>query len=245
VDLYPAIDLLGGRVVQLVQGDYDSGTDHGDDPVAIASGFEAAGAPWIHMVDLDAARTGVARNRDLIEAVARAVSVPVQVGGGVRDEAAAAALAEVGVARVVIGTATIERPDVLSRIARRQRVAVGLDVRGDEVAVRGWTAGTGVAWRDVLPGIEDSGAEAVVVTQIQREGLMRGPDREGLGAVVGATRLDVVASGGVGSVDDLRGLAALEVAGRRIAGAIVGTAIYEGAVRVAEAVEVLGCARPA
>jgi phosphoribosylformimino-5-aminoimidazole carboxamide ribotide isomerase len=245
LDLYPAIDLLDGRVVQLVQGDYSSGTDHGGDPVSIAGGFEAAGAPWIHMVDLDAARTGTQRNLELIAAVAGAVSVPVQAGGGVRDEASASRLADAGVSRVVVGTAVVERPELIAQIAARQRVAVGLDVRGDEVAVRGWTAGTGVAWRDVLPGLAGTGAEAVVVTQIRREGMMQGPDLAGLAEVLSATSLGVIASGGVSSVADLLALAALEAGGRRLAGAIVGTAIYDGAVAVAEAVEVLGCARPA
>jgi phosphoribosylformimino-5-aminoimidazole carboxamide ribotide isomerase len=242
MDLFPAIDLLGGRVVQLVRGDFASSTDHGDDPASIARRFEAAGAPWIHVVDLDAARSGTPRNHDLIAAVAAAVSVPVQASGGVRDEAIAAALARAGVARVVLGTAAVEDPDLVARVAARQRVAVGLDVRGDEVAVRGWTEGSGRLWRDVLAGLERVGADAVVVTQIQVEGMMQGPDLAGLADVLGATRLDVVASGGVSSLADLRALAALDVAGHRLAGAIVGTAIYDGAIAVAEAVEALGCA---
>lgn len=242
MDLYPAIDLLGGRVVQLVQGDYESGRDHGPDPVAVALEFEAAGAPWIHMVDLDAARSGTAANRDLIAAVAAAVSVPVQAGGGVRTERDAAELADAGVTRVVLGTAVIEAPDVIERVAARQRVALGLDVRGDEVAVRGWTESTGTLWRDALARVESSGAEAVIVTQIQREGLMTGPDIDGLAEVLAVTSLAVVASGGVSSIDDLRALAALESASRRLAGAIVGTAIYDGAIAVRDAVEVLQCA---
>lgn len=241
----PAIDLLGGRVVQLVQGDYDSGTVHGDDPVAVARGFERAGCPWIHCVDLDAARTGDPVNRELIGAVVAAVSVPVQVGGGVRDDAAADALRELGVSRVVIGTAALGDPAFVARVARRQRVAIGLDVRGREVAVKGWTEGSGVEWDTALARLADTGAEAVVVTQIQKEGLMAGPDLEGLGEVLAATSLQVVASGGVSAVDDLRALDALRSPdGRGLAGAIVGTAIYEGTVPVREAVEVLRCAPP-
>jgi phosphoribosylformimino-5-aminoimidazole carboxamide ribotide isomerase len=212
---------------------------HGDDPAAVAVAFEAAGAPWIHVVDLDAALTGERANRDCIAAIASAVSVPVQVGGGVRSVEAASELADLGVTRVVVGTAAIEDPDLVAAIASRQRVAVGLDVRGTEVSVRGWTLGSGVDVFTALGWLESSGAEAVVVTQIKGEGLMEGPDVDGLAALLRATALDVVASGGVGSVDDLRRLQALEVDGRRLGGVIVGTAIYEGRIDVATAVQVL------
>lgn len=243
MDLLPAIDLLGGKVVQLVGGDYDSGTVHGDDPVAVARGFVEQGAPWIHCVDLDAARTGRPTNRELIGEVVRAVDVPVQVGGGVRSAEAAAVLHDLGVARVVIGTAALDDPDLVAAVARRQRVAIGLDVRGREVAVKGWTEGSGVDWDAALARLGDAGAEAVVVTQIQREGLLAGPDTEGLTEVLAATPLDVVASGGVGDLDDLRALDAVRVGDRGLAGVIVGTAIYEGRVPVDRAVEVLRCAR--
>src|SRR5690606_20373108 len=143
MDLYPAIDLLGGRCVRLYQGDYDRETVYGDDPIAQARSFEAAGAPWIHVVDLDAARTGEPVNRDVVASIAAAVSVPVQAGGGVRDEAAADALFSAGVARVVLGTAAIEDPALVRRLAARHPVAVGLDARGREVAVRGWLEGSG------------------------------------------------------------------------------------------------------
>jgi phosphoribosylformimino-5-aminoimidazole carboxamide ribotide isomerase len=242
MDLMPAIDLLGGRVVQLVQGDYDSGTVHGDDPVAVARAFEAAGCPWIHCVDLDAARTGDPVNRALIARVVDAVGVPVQVGGGVRSEESARELAALGVHRVVIGTAALDDPAMVARVAARQRVAIGLDVRGREVAVKGWTEGSGVDWDDALDRLADAGAEAVVVTQIQKEGLMAGPDVEGLREVLAATALEVVASGGVSDLDDLRALGALRTPdGRALAGVIVGTAIYEGRIPVRDAVEVLGC----
>ena len=141
MDLYPAIDLRGGQVVQLIQGDFDRERVHGDDPVAVAKAFVAAGARWIHTVDLDAARTGEPVNRHLIAAIAAAVDVPVQAGGGVRSAEAAAALADAGVARVVMGTAALEDPDLVATIASRQPVALGLDVRGREVAVRGWARG--------------------------------------------------------------------------------------------------------
>lgn len=239
MDLFPAIDLRGGKVVQLTQGDFDRERVHGDDPVAVAQAFVAAGASWIHTVDLDAARTGEPVNRYLIAAIAAAVDVPVQAGGGIRSVEAAQALADAGVARVVMGTAALEDPELVAAVARLQRVALGLDVRGREVAVRGWAEGSGVDWLEALRRLADAGAEAVVVTQIDVEGLMEGPDAGGLGEVLAATDLDVIASGGVGALADLLTLDAIEAEGRRLAGAIVGTAIYEGRVDVAEAVAAL------
>jgi phosphoribosylformimino-5-aminoimidazole carboxamide ribotide isomerase len=239
MDLYPAIDLRGGRVVQLIQGDFARERVHGDDPVAVAKAFVAAGARWIHTVDLDAARTGEPVNREHIAAIAAAVDVPVQAGGGVRSAEAARALADAGVARVVMGTAALEDPGLIATIASRQPVALGLDVRGREVAIRGWAQGSGVEWPDALRRLADAGAEAVVVTQIAVEGLMGGADLGGLSEVLAATELDVVASGGVGSLDDLLALHRIEAGERRLAGAIVGTAIYEGRVDVAEAVAAL------
>ena len=239
MDLYPAIDLRGGQVVQLIQGDFERERIHGDDPVAVAKAFVAAGARWIHTVDLDAARTGEPVNREHIAAIAAAVDVPVQAGGGVRSAEAARALADAGVARVVLGTAALEDPDLVATIASRQRVALGLDVRGREVAIRGWAEGSGVEWPDALRRLAGSGAEAVVVTQIAVEGLMGGADLGGLAEVLAATSLDVIASGGVGTLDDLLALDTVESDGRRLAGAIVGTAIYEGRVDVAEAVRAL------
>ncbi|MGZ4715905.1 MAG: 1-(5-phosphoribosyl)-5-[(5-phosphoribosylamino)methylideneamino]imidazole-4-carboxamide isomerase [Acidimicrobiales bacterium] len=240
MELYPAIDLRGGRCVRLYQGDYGRETVYGDDPVAQALAFEAEGAAWIHVVDLDAARTGEPVNRPVVAAIAAAVSVPVQTGGGVRDEAAADALIEAGVTRVVLGTAALEQPDLVRRLAPRFPVAVGLDARGREVAVRGWEQGSGRDLLEVAAEFADAGVAALVVTEIGRDGTLEGPDLEGLAAVLGATEVDVIASGGVGSLDDLRALDQLEVGSRRLAGAIVGRALYEGTFTLAEA---LGASR--
>ena len=236
MDLYPAIDLRGGKVVQLVQGDFSREAVHADDPVEVALGFEAAGVPWLHMVDLDAARTGEAHNRELIARVCEAVSIPVQAGGGVRSVDAARSLADAGVARVVMGTAAVEQPELVARIATSQPVALGLDVRGREVSIRGWTEGSGLDIAVALDRLAESGATAVVVTQIKGEGLLAGPDVDGLAELLALTDLDVIASGGVGEIAHLALLDSLERSGRRLAGAIVGTAIYEGHVDVAEAV---------
>lgn len=242
MDLLPAIDLRGGRCVRLLRGEFDAETVYGDDPVAVAEGFEAAGARWIHVVDLDAARTGEAANLGAVAAICRAVSCRVEAGGGVRSVEAAGALLDAGVERVVVGTAAVERPALVEELCRRHpgKVAVGLDARGREVAVRGWTRGGGADLVSLARSFDSSGVAALVVTEIGRDGTMDGPDLEQLGAVLGATSLAVVASGGVGRLDDLRALAALRVAGRSLAGAIVGRAVYEGRFTVAEALEVVG-----
>ncbi|HVN51101.1 MAG TPA: HisA/HisF-related TIM barrel protein, partial [Acidimicrobiales bacterium] len=178
MDLYPAIDLRGGRCVRLYQGDFARETVYGDDAVAQARRFAAEGAAWIHVVDLDAARTGDPVNRSLVAEIAAAVDVPVQTGGGVRDLGSAEALAAAGVARVVIGTAAVEDPQLLSRIVPVVAVAVGLDVRGREVSVRGWEHGAGADVADLLPAFEGAGAAAAVVTQIDVDGTGVGPDME-------------------------------------------------------------------
>jgi len=237
MDLYPAIDLLDGRAVRLYQGDYARETVYNDDPVAQAMEFAAAGARWIHVVDLDAARTGAPRNRDVIAAICDAVDVPIQTGGGVRSEAAADALFELGVTRVVLGTAALEDPELVRLLASRHPVAVGLDARGRVVAVRGWEEGSGQDLLDVARGFADAGVEALIVTEIGRDGTLEGPDLDGLGEVLEATELPVIASGGVGSLADIIALNALRSAGRRISGAIVGRALYEGAFTLSDALE--------
>ena len=238
MELYPAIDLRGGACVRLVQGDYARERVYGGDPVEVALEFEADGAPWIHVVDLDAARTGRPANREVVAAIAEAVGVPVQAGGGIRDEFSAEALLDAGVTRIVLGTAVVEDPGLLRRVAARHpgRVAVGLDARGGEVAVRGWTEGSGRTLDEVLAVVEDAPLGAVIVTDISRDGMLTGPDVDGMAAVLSATRHPIVASGGVGTLDHLRALAAVHAGGRALAGAIVGTAIHEGVFSVREAV---------
>ncbi|HUP70630.1 MAG TPA: 1-(5-phosphoribosyl)-5-[(5-phosphoribosylamino)methylideneamino]imidazole-4-carboxamide isomerase [Acidimicrobiales bacterium] len=238
MDFFPAIDLRGGVCVRLLQGDYDRETQYDNDPVSVAMAFENGGAPWVHVVDLDAARTGEGVNRDVVRAIAAAVDIPVQAGGGIRDEFAAETLLRSGVARVVLGTAALEDPDLVRRVAARHRgrVAVGLDARGGEVAVRGWAEGSGLSTAELLARFEDAGVGAFIVTDIGRDGMMTGPDVHGLAAVLGITAIPVVASGGVGSLDDLRALAQLNVNGRRLAGVIAGRALYEGAISVSDAV---------
>jgi phosphoribosylformimino-5-aminoimidazole carboxamide ribotide isomerase len=250
-ELYPAIDLRGGRAVRLLRGDYAAETVYSDDPVAVARSFEAAGAHWIHVVDLDAARSGEAGNLDLVAAVARSVGCAVETGGGVRSVDAAQRLIDAGVARVVVGTAAVERPELVTELAARfpGQVAVGLDARGRQLAVKGWTETTGADLVDVARRLEGEGVAALIVTEIGRDGTMAGPDLDQLGAVLEATGVDVIASGGVGSLDDIAALAGLTAARvgvspesrRSLAGIIVGRAIYEGRFTVEEA---LACLAP-
>jgi phosphoribosylformimino-5-aminoimidazole carboxamide ribotide isomerase len=234
-ELYPAIDLRDGAVVRLLQGDYDQQTTYGDDPVAVAASFAEQGATWIHVVDLDAARSGSPRNRSVVAAIAKAVAgqARVQTGGGVRTVADAEALAEAGVARVVMGSAAVREPGLVADASALVPVAVGLDHRDGELAVHGWTEGSGVMLFDALGWFPT--AAAFVITDIGRDGMLAGPDTEGLRAAAAATTVPVIASGGVATLADVVALG--EVPG--IAGVITGKALYEGRFTVVQAVAAL------
>jgi phosphoribosylformimino-5-aminoimidazole carboxamide ribotide isomerase len=230
--LYPSIDLRGGHVVRLRQGDYAAETVYGDDGVAVATSFAELGATWIHVVDLDAARTGEATNRDIVAAIVAAVSgrAAVQTGGGVRAVDDAKALADAGVTRVVMGSAAVRDPALVDDVAAVVAVAVGLDHRAGDIAVHGWTEASGVQLADALGRFPS--AAAFVITDIERDGLLGGPDLAGLAAAVAATDVPVIASGGVATLDDVRALAAID----GLHGIITGRALYEGRFTVAEAV---------
>jgi len=232
IELYPAIDLRDGKVVRLLQGDYDRQTTYGSDPVAVARSFADAGARWIHVVDLDAARSGSPVNRPVVAAIAAAVtaSASVQTGGGVRSVADAQALADAGVARVVMGSAAVADPSLVAAASAVVPVAVGLDHRDGEVAVHGWTEGSGVQLADALGWFPT--AAAFVITDIARDGMLEGPDVVGLAAAAAATSIPVIASGGVSSLADVAAFRGVP----GIAGVITGKAIYEGRFTVAEAV---------
>lgn len=233
--LYPAIDLLDGEVVRLRQGEYGDSTVYGSDPVEVARGFVDAGATWVHMVDLDAARSGRAHNRGLIGGVAAALAgrASVQVGGGVRTVDDARELRDAGVARVVMGSAAVDDPPLVEKVAGVVPVAVGLDHRAGNIATHGWTESSGRMVLDVLADYPS--ASAFVITDISRDGMLVGPDVEGLVAAAAATGVPVIASGGVGTLAHLRELAAFP----QLGGVIVGKAIYENRFTVAEAVGVL------
>jgi len=232
MDLYPSIDVLDGNVVRLMRGDYSLQTTYDDDPVAVARRFELAGARWIHVVDLDAALHGGSPNIDVIAHICASVDVRVQTGGGVRTVEDAGARFDAGAARVVLGSAAVEDPQVVDELvaAHPGQVAVGLDARGAEVAIHGWTEDAGADLITIARRFDRPGVAALIVTEIGRDGTLAGPDVDQLASVLDAVSVPVIASGGVGTLDDLRAL------DPRLAGAIVGRAIYEGRFTVAEGI---------
>lgn len=238
-ELYPAIDLRDGKVVRLTKGDYAHETIYGDDPLQVAQSFVDAGAPWVHVVDLDAARSGDPVNRPVVAAIAAALDgrARLQTGGGVRSVADAEELAAAGVDRVVMGSAAMADPEIVTAVAESIAVAVGLDHRGGEIAVHGWTERSGVRLADALQRFPR--AAAFVITDISRDGMLSGPDVEGLAAAVEATCVPVIASGGVATIGDIAELAAIPGLG----GIITGKAIYERRFSVTDALAALDGAR--
>lgn len=233
VDLYPAIDIRSGRVVRLTQGDYDQETVYGDDPVEVARRFTDEGARWVHIVDLDAARSGDPVNRTVISEIASALSdrARVQTGGGVRSIDDARALSDAGISRVVMGSAAVSNPELVEEAARIVDVAVGLDHRHGRVAVHGWTRDAGMTLESALDMFP--AASAFVITDIARDGMLQGPDIEGLTRAAQATSIPVIASGGVSTLADIEVLAGIP----GVTGIITGKAIYEGRFSVRDALE--------
>lgn len=223
---YAAIDLLGGRVVQLVGGRPGHERVNLPDPLAVAAGWVSAGFSWLHVVDLDAA-LGTGSNRDVIERIIAESPVPVQVGGGVRDDASAGALLAAGAARVMVGTRAIEDRAWLDALARRHpgRVVVAADVRGERIVLRGWSVEAAEEPNALLAGLDSLPLAGVLVTDVGREGSMAGADVARFAALAAATRHPLIAAGGISGMDDLR-----ELARHEIAGAVLGMALYTGAV---------------
>lgn len=241
-EVIPAIDLLGGRCVNLVQGRYDRVTVFGDDPLAVAERFLAHGISRLHLVDLDGARSGSPGNLESVRAILAACgSVAVQFGGGIRDLGVIERCLGLGLDRVILGTAALRDPQLVREAARRfpGRVAVGIDARDGRVAVEGWLRTSRVTTLELARRFEDAGVAALVHTDIRRDGMLAGPDLEATAELAAAVGIPVVASGGVGSEEDVRAAAAL--AERGVAGLIVGRALYTGAVRLERALEIARC----
>jgi phosphoribosylformimino-5-aminoimidazole carboxamide ribotide isomerase len=238
--LLPAIDLRGGRVVRLAEGDFARETVYGTDPAEVARTFAAAGARWIHVVDLDGARDGARRQTDAMARIVAAVGegVACEVAGGLRDEAAVEAALAAGAARAVVGTAALRDPELVERLIVRfgaKRIAIALDVRDGLAVGQGWVPGaSGVGVESALALLSDRGARTFIVTAIERDGLRNGPNLELLGRMVALGRGDIIASAGVSSLADISAVRALGCSG-----AIVGRAIYEGRLELAAAVRLI------
>ncbi|MET1035793.1 MAG: bifunctional 1-(5-phosphoribosyl)-5-((5-phosphoribosylamino)methylideneamino)imidazole-4-carboxamide isomerase/phosphoribosylanthranilate isomerase PriA [Arthrobacter sp.] len=237
LELLPAVDVADGQAVRLVQGEAGSETGYGD-PLDAALAWENDGAEWIHLVDLDAA-FGRGENREILGRVVRQLKTRVELSGGIRDDASLEAALELGAARVNLGTAALENPEWTARAIERfgDKIAVGLDVRGTTLAARGWTKEGGDLW-EVLARLEDAGCARYVVTDVTKDGTLRGPNVELLRQMCERTDKPVVASGGISSLEDLRVLRELVPAG--VEGAIVGKALYAGKFTLPEALDVAG-----
>jgi len=240
--LLPAVDVAGGRAVRLVQGAAGSETSYGD-PWEAALAWQEAGAEWIHLVDLDAA-FGRGSNRELLAGLVARIDVDVELSGGIRDDHSLAAALATGCCRVNLGTAALEDPAWTARVIgdHGDRVAVGLDVRGRTLAARGWTREGGDLW-EVLERLDRDGCARYVVTDVARDGTLRGPNLDLLREVCVCTNRPVVASGGVSTLDDLRALRELVPLG--VEGAIVGKALYAGSFTLPDALAVAGGGHPA
>jgi phosphoribosylformimino-5-aminoimidazole carboxamide ribotide isomerase len=233
--IYPAIDLRAGRCVRLVQGDYDRETAYSDDPGQIAAAFVTQGAEYLHVVDLDAARDGQPANLDAVMAIARAAGeVPVQLGGGMRTDTAVDAAFEAGVTRVIVGTAAVREESWFRQLVNRcpGRVVLGLDTKHGRVATNGWLAASNASALEIARRYSDLPLAALVFTDVSHDGLLAGPNLEATADLARAARIPVIASGGVGSLEDLRLLAELP-----LEGAIVGKALYEARFTLAEAIQ--------
>ena len=235
--LYPAIDLKDGKCVRLLRGDMQAATVFGEDPAAQAAAFQAAGCDWLHLVDLNGAFAGTPVNAAAVEAILARVTVPAQLGGGIRDMATIATWLEQGLARVILGTVAVENPGLVRQAAREfpGKVAVGIDARKGFVATKGWATETDVQATDLARRFEDAGVAAIIYTDIDRDGAMQGPNIAATEALARAVSIPVIASGGVSSMADLLALRDSGV----IAGAISGRALYDGAIDLAQALRAL------
>ncbi|AEE95485.1 1-(5-phosphoribosyl)-5-[(5-phosphoribosylamino)methylideneamino]imidazole-4-carboxamide isomerase [Mahella australiensis] len=233
--IYPAIDIKGGKCVRLVQGDAGRQTVYEDDPLAAALRWQSAGAQWLHVVDLDGAFVGASANMEAIKSIVLSVDIPVQLGGGMRSmDVISYMLDEVGVSRVVIGTAAIEQPSLVEQAVRRydNRIAVGIDAKGGMVAVRGWVDITGVSACDLAGQMSAMGVKTIIYTDISKDGMLAGPNVKAIADMAKSFAGDVIASGGVSDLDDIK---RLKEAGA--AGVIIGKALYDGRINLEDALE--------
>lgn len=237
--IYPAIDIRGGKCVNLIQGDYNRETVYRDNPAETAQEWEVQGTAWIHLVDLDGAKAGHPINEALIGEIARGVKIPVQAGGGLRTEKDVERLLSLGVSRVIIGTAAIENRDFVNQVLKRygDKIAIGIDARNGYVATRGWLETSEMKAEDLAVELAEQGATTFIFTDISRDGMMGGPNVEATVRLAKISGQAVIASGGVSKFDDLKRLAEHRQDG--VAGAIIGKALYTGSIDLKAALEQL------
>jgi phosphoribosylformimino-5-aminoimidazole carboxamide ribotide isomerase len=233
--LYPAIDLKEGRCVRLIRGDMEQVTVFNDDPVAQAASFVDAGASWLHLVDLDGAFAGKPVNAKAVQAIVNEVDIPVQLGGGIRTLQTIEDWLNCGVMRVILGTAAVKDPDLVTQACRKfpGQIAVGIDARGGRVAVEGWAEETDIQAVDLARKFADAGVDAIIYTDIDRDGVLQGANIPATAELARAVSIPVIASGGVSSLTDIRGL----IAEKKIAGAIIGRALYDGRIDLRQAMK--------
>jgi len=243
MDVIPAIDLLDGRCVRLYQGDYAQAQVFDPDPVAVAQRWVEQGAGRLHLVDLDGARSGKPENWQTIAAIARAVDIPIQVGGGLRSRDRVAALFDLGVQFAILGTVALEQPELVAELGEAfpGRIIIGIDARQGMVATRGWLDTSQVAAVDLAQQMQERGAAAIIYTDIHRDGTLQGPNLEALEAMAAAVSLPIIASGGLGRLSHLLQLLRLEPQG--VTGVILGKALYTGDLSLREAVRAVGNGR--
>jgi phosphoribosylformimino-5-aminoimidazole carboxamide ribotide isomerase len=243
MEIIPAIDLLGGQCVRLYQGDYGRSQVFDENPVAVAQQWVEQGATRLHLVDLDGAKAGHPVNQNVIAAIAAAIDVPVQVGGGLRDRQSVAELLGMGVQRVILGTVAVEQPNLVASLCQEfsGQIVVGIDARNGKVATRGWLENSEVEAIALAQQMADLGVSTIIYTDIHRDGTLQGPNQTALRELAEAISIPVIASGGVSSVRDLLSLLALESLG--VVGAIVGRALYTGEVSLKEAIRAVGQGR--
>lgn len=243
--LFPAIDLKEGQCVRLIQGDMAKATIFNDDPAAQARAFAAQGFDYLHVVDLDGAFAGAPRNAHAVDAILKAIRIPMQLGGGIRDMRAIAGWLDKGVARVIIGTAAVKDPALVREAARLYpgRIAVGVDANAGMVAVDGWARVTRISATDLGRSFEDAGVAAIIYTDIARDGVLKGLNIEATLALAEAVTIPVIASGGLASLEDVARLLQPDCA--RLAGAITGRALYDGRLDAAKALAMIRANRPA
>ncbi len=233
--IFPAIDLINGQVVRLLKGDYDKVTVYGNDPLSVAKDFEACGAEFIHIVDLDAAKDGKVHNFNIIKSICENNNLKVEFGGGIRSEDVIKQYIEAGVFRVILGTIAIKNPKFTKEMIKKykEKIAVGVDISGEMVAIHGWTEVSSVSCDEIFSDLESAGAKCVICTDISKDGAMEGTNLALYRDLSEKYSIDIVASGGVSSIEDVKALK-----GMNIYGAILGKALYTGAVDLKQAIEV-------